>query len=269
MTLNENSSPNEFPQEFDGYFIKKALSVLLNNSGFILKLTFGTALILTIIQQSVSQSLFSSYLGDSFDPSSVEPGDLLMLIPVVYLRKIIELIPESMLILVFISVLPKMYENTEINLSDALRLNYAKWLQLYFYSMGVAAIVYLGLMMCIVPGIIAMIQLTFIQFVIVMEDDVKILPRSFQLITDNQWKVLTIYMIKITVLLLLVLTPVLFMVGESGDNLSEVSQSELGLISSLVINMLMMITVVVMITMFFQLYMMTRIRNNEIEVVQT
>lgn len=269
MTQNENITSGAFPHEFDGYFVKKALSVLLNNIGFILKLSLGTAILLTIIQQSVTQSLFIDYIGDSFDPTTAQPRDLLILIPVLYLRKIIELLPETFLILVFISVLPKMYENVEISLSEALKLNFSKWLQLYIYSMIIAGIVYMGLIMCFVPGIIAMIQLTFIQFVIVMEDNVKIIPRSIQLITGNQWKILAIYMIKITVLLLLVLAPVVFLTGQGSENLSDVSENELGLISSLIINMLMMLTVVVMVTMFFQLYMMTRIDNNEIEVVQT
>lgn len=269
MTINESSAPTEFPQVFDGYFLTKALSVIINNIGFIFKLTLGTALILTIIQKSVSQSLFISYFGESFDPAAAEPRDLVLLIPIMYLRKIIELLPETMLIMVFISALPKMYENVELNLSESLKLNFAKWFQLYVYSIAIAAIVYLGLIMFIVPGIIAMIQFTFVQFVIVMEENVKVLPRSFQLIKGYQWKVMSIYMIKITVLFLLVIFPVLFLVGQNSEGLSDVNQSELGFISALLINLLMMITVVIMVTMFFQLYMMVRIANNEIEVVQT
>lgn len=253
-----------FPEKYDGYFVKKALSVLAGNFDYIVKLIIVSTLFITLIQKFFTESLVLEYLGAALDPATADPEKLIALIPLIYLKKVIELIPETLYVIVFIATLPAMYENTGIRFGDSLNINVFKLIKLYIYSILIAAAVYAGMMMCLIPGLLIMVHCTFIQFVVVLENSDKVISRSFSLISGMHGRILGVYILKIVTYLLLTILG--FLGGFMGES-QDLSQVGTNIFLVLFQNLLLVAVSIVMITMFFQLYMMARIQNNEIEAV--
>jgi len=272
MDIDQNSRNIGFPDTFDAYFFQKAWDIFWNYRAFIVKLVLLTAFIVTFLLEVLDKSIILQYDPGQLDLETVTPRDLLSYLFFIFLVQLIVLIPKAFLFVVFILTLPKMYESVTINFSDSLIAGFSKWIPLYMYSALVTLLTDLGLMVLIIPGILIAIQFTLLQFVVVLEENVKIIPRSFYIISGKQWKVLAIYLIKIFVLVVLSFPFLVSMFSgafePSSDFNSEGTVSNTQFLYSFIEQIIMAGVTYFITILFFQLYMMTRIENNEIEIVQ-
>jgi hypothetical protein len=266
-----------FPEAVNEYFFKKAWEIFWDNRDYIFKLVIFTGIILSPIVYLLEMSLLSSI---SFQIP--EDPDLLMqfLMKNVYIGLFINIIltiPKTFFLVAFIFVLPSMYEAVEINFMDSLSVKFDKWFMLFIYSVFVLIIEYIGFCMCIVPGILVLIQFAFLPFVIVLEEKVNVIQRSLKVVSGRQWNVFIIYLLYFAATLIpIIILSVFSFMASSGIDISaeDIGQtiSSLSLFGFLETVVEQVITAFIMyfvVVLFFQLYMMSRIEKGEIEAVES
>ena len=175
MNIAEDYRNAGFPTAFDAYFFRKAWHIFWNYRAFMVKLILLTAFIVTFFYVVLDKTIFSQY--GQLDLETAKPLDLLYSLLLVFIEQLIFLIPKSFLFVVFIFALPWMYENAEINFIDSLGTGFSKWMPLYLYSALITLLTDFGFVLLIIPGILVVIQFTLVQFVVVLEENVKTIPR--------------------------------------------------------------------------------------------
>lgn len=272
MNSAEDHRNTGFPDAFDKFFFQKAWEVMWYNRGFMIKLVLLTAFLITVVLEIFDKTVVWQFNLGQIDLETAVPRDLFSLLFLIFLEQLIVLIPKAYLLIVFIFVLPRIYENIEVNFLDSLGTGYSRWIPLYAYLAFVTLLTGLGFFVFIIPGVLVIIQFTLLQFVVVLEDDVKIIPRSFQLISGKQWNVVGIYLIKIFVIVILSFP---FLASTFSGALEPPSDfnSEGTVLSgtqflySFIMQVILAGVTYFITILFFQIYMMARIENNEIEVV--
>ncbi len=273
MEENTLHSRSDFPQSFDSFFLKKVWFIVQNNLKFFFQIVFFTALT-AILLNYIAALFFENSYPEQIETGTENPGILLSYVALQFFRLLIVLIPKMFFMVIFISVLPNLYENEHIRLKDVIILGFTKWMPLYIYSAIILALVSLGLMMLIIPGILILVQFTFLQFVIVLESEVTetkvaIISRSFQLVSGKQWKIFLIYLIKFGVLMIMFVPAILQMAAGGPDiDGTGVQESDKNYISGFVQEFILEWVTYIITALFFQLYMIARIENKEVEIIR-
>jgi hypothetical protein len=274
MEENALHSRSDFPKSFDLFFFKKVWFVVQNNLKFFFQIVFFTALAAILLNYIAALFFESIHPAEQIESGTEDPSVIFSYVVLQFSRLLIVLIPKVFFMVVFISVLPKIYENEHIRLADVVNLGFTKLLPLYIYSAIILALVFLGVMMLIIPGIIILVQFTFLQFVIVLEGDAAdsnaaIISRSFQLVSGIQWKIFLIYLVKFGVLMIM-LVPAIMQVAAGGPDIDAtgIQESDVNYISGFLQEFVLEWTTYIITALFFQLYMITRIEKKEIEIIR-
>ncbi len=268
MDENMSHSQSEFPTQFDSFFFKRVWYIFQDYRKFLVLLIFATS-ITAIVFGYFAESIMGSFVDGPFEPDAAEPSQVIAFTLSQFAEMLLILIPKVFFLVVFISVLPKMYENEQIVFSESIGLGFTKLLSLYMYSSFVLGFMFLGIMMLIIPGLIVLVQCTFLQFVIVLEGNTKAIPRAFHLISGKQWQVFSIYIIKFGVMMLIMI-PAFMQIIAGANGIDPVTPSEGGMsyIVGFIQEFILEGTTYFITALFFQLYMVARIENKEIEIVQ-
>jgi len=267
MNTNENKI---FPDSIDGFFFRKAWEIFWEHREFLVKLLFSAALIFSVISE-----LFYAGVTAKFEPAPVEEGmqDMRSMMVVMFfwlVAKIIIYIPETFLLIVFIKVLPKMYARESIDFSSSFSVKLPQWARLYIYSVFILLLEIVGLSMCIVPGIMVMIQFAFLPIVIALEEDVNVIPRSFHVISGRQWNVFTIYLAYFSLVFIYTfISMIIFNIGENGTGTDamEYTLSISGFLGTFIQQLIVTAMNYFMLILFFQLYIISRVEKGEIEII--
>lgn len=266
-----------FPEAVNEYFFKKAWEVFWGNRDYVFKLVVFTGIILSPFVYFLEISLLSNITFQIPEDPDLLINFLMKNVYIGLFINIILTIPKTFFLVAFIFVLPSMYESVEINFMDSLSVKFDRWFLLFIYSVFVLIMEYIGFCMCIVPGILVLIQFAFLPFVIVLEGKVNIIQRSFQVVSGRQWNVFIIYLLYfVATLIPIIILSVFSFMSASGIDIGaeEIGQtiSTISLYGILEIVIEQIITAFIMyfvVVLFFQLYMMSRIEKGEIEAVES
>jgi len=268
-----------FPEALNSFFFQKAWDVFWKNRGFVFGLVFVSAVILSVFIKILDVTFLSRLIPPPLE-ESVPTGqyflDLIQYLSrtqfLLLLGNILISIPKTFFIAVFVIALPLMYEDTHIHFAEAFSVNFATWFMLYIYSVFALLLEAIGLMMCIIPGVILIIQLAFLPFVIVLEKDVHIITRCFRVVSGCQWNVFILYLLYFFAMIIPVVISMFFSVPQDAASVPAIETGEpalslTGFIGAFVEQLISLILLYFMIALLFQQYMISRIEKGEIEVV--
>jgi len=256
-----------FPDNVDGFFFQKAWAIFWENREFFIKFVFVIAVIFFIID-----NIYIFFISSHFNIPSTEKilQDIQYLGPLIIDRLIyliIIKIPESFFILVLIKILPRLYEGEHVIFSQVFSVRLSQWILLYICIIIVLLLQIVGFMMCFLPGILVSIQFAFFAYVIVLEENTQVIPRSFQIVSGKQWNVFMLYLLYFFSYIFLLVANMFFaFVTGSGTEVQENMISTSSMLVSFFNELFESFIKYFMIVLFFQLYMMSRIEKGEIEV---
>ncbi len=252
----------------DGFFFRKAWDIFRDNWSFILKLILITALFVTVINTLIIERTLPEIDMDYEQDLSSMFNYLVTLQLYSFIANIILLVPKSYFLLIFIVLLPLMYEDREISFAQLGMFNITLFIRFFLYSLLILLLEAIGIMMCVLPGILVVIQFAFLPFVLLLENEPRLFSRTFELIDGYRIQVLSIYLLYFFVLTGLSFFLIPFFTSESGTSVSSEGFSLFSFIFDY-INQIVIASMTYFITvLFFQVYMMSRIERGEIEVVE-
>ena len=110
-------SRSEFPTQFDSFFFKRVWYIFQDYRKFLVQLTFATS-ITAIVFGYFSESIMSGFIEGPFEPAVAEPSQVVAFALSQFAGMLLILIPKAFFLVVFILVLPKMYENEQLAFSE-------------------------------------------------------------------------------------------------------------------------------------------------------
>jgi len=264
----KNNTNTIFPNTIDSFFFRKAWEIFSDNWSFILKLILITALFVTIINMLLIERILPEINLDYEQDLSSMFNYLITLQLYSFIANIILLVPKSYFLLIFIILLPLMYENKEIGFADLGMFNVGLFIKFYMYSLMILLLEAIGIMMCVVPGILVVIQFAFLQFAFLLETPPRLFARTFELINGYRVQILSIYMLYFFILTALSFILLPFFSTDQPAVEPAGGFSVFDFVFDYV-NQIVVAGLTYFVTvLFFQVYMMSRIVRGEIEVVE-
>lgn len=259
----------DFPETLDGLFFKKAISIFIDYKELIIKLVLLTALLSTLLFLFVTESMYP--VNTEMQPESFQDlFDALIKAQVfTFTNSFILYIPQTFFMVFFISALPLMYGGYEINFNNLSKVNINLWFRLFIFEVAILLGQSIGLVFCIVPGIIIMITFAFTKFVVILEQSESVIKRSINIAAGNQSKIFSVFIVYFSLLVIPIFF--VFIFSPSVPEVIEDISSTITLSKFLwtyIQNIYMSTIFYFLTTLFFQLYMMSRIDKGEIEVVK-
>ncbi|MFC1732097.1 hypothetical protein ACFL6I_17465 [candidate division KSB1 bacterium] len=264
------SNDRVFPDALDGFFFGKAWSIIWDNRDFIVKLVLVTSVVTLLINEVLNIAFASQLQTVPAEPEMFEFKDVVSSLVIMFITMFILFIPMTFFMIVFVKTLPRFFENESVSFSEMLTVRVSTWYLLYIYTVFVLFITIIGFIFCIVPGLIAAIHFAFLPFIIVLEENVSIIPRNFQLISGYRFKVLMVYLLFLIIAIGGILVSSIFLL-QNGDSFGAESQEYTFTVFGFLGHFLEQIVTAFINYAFhillFQLYMMSRIEKGEIEIL--
>jgi len=254
-----------FPKKVNVFFFKRVIDVIKRNIIFFLTLSVITAGISYIITSFISKPLLGEIdLADIFQKGN-SFKELLPVFSKMVFDNVVLLIPYSYFFTILISALPNMYLSKPASFFHFNKQDIVRMLILYVYLVIIFHLEIAGLLMCIIPGIIIIIWCSFIPLVIVIENNYKPVKRSFYLLSGRQLEIFFIYLVILFLQIIFSIPYIVLYILKGEEAFLALQKNALFTIIFESMNIFIIYGAVVLL---FQIYMMARIANNEIEVVQ-